>query len=435
MSETAYTKLKYMQVEVKHSFYQSFGGINFMNADFQRLGLNKIITQHLGLRNLTAVYSYADVLKTLFYMFSIGGDVLDDLNILREQLQDQPALKACSPDTVEYVCQELRQPTREVITDKGVKHLINEHDDFNRLLPALSLMGDTLNTSQASTLDYDGHIVENTKADNACNYKQTEGYYPVVLSINKLPVYIQNRNGNTPESYDQLNLIRKTVTRCEELGLQLKKFRADACCYEKETIEFLEQNSFTYYIRAEMSGGLRIALEDEPEWQPVILNNKKVEVCSIEEKLFGSQTYRRIVAYRYKVKGQLTIDDTNGYRYYGVVTNDTADALSCIEFYNQRGCEGEHHFKELDHDFGWNKLPFDNMEMNTVYLYATAIAYLLFNIFKKQYAAKTKMVQVQMRLKNFILHFVTLTAKWIKTGRRYILKIFTTKDYSPLFVT
>jgi len=92
-------------------------------------------------------------------------------------------------------------------------------------------------------------------------------------------------------------------------------------------------------------------------------------------------------------------------------------------------------FKELDHDFGWNKLPFDNMEMNTVYLYATAIAYLLFNIFKKQYAAKTKMVQVQMRLKNFILHFVTLTAKWIKTGRRYILKIFTTKDYSPLFVT
>jgi len=93
-----------------------------------------------------------------------------------------------------------------------------------------------------------------------------------------------------------------------------------------------------------MSGGLRIALEDEPEWQPVILNNKKVEVCSIEEKLFGSQTYRRIVAYRYKVKGQLTIDDTNGYRYYGVVTNDTADALSCIEFYNQRGCEGEHHF-------------------------------------------------------------------------------------------
>jgi Transposase DDE domain group 1 len=424
-----------MQVEVKSSFYQSFGGINFMEADFRRLGLDKLIIQQLGFRNLTAVYSYADVLKSLFYMFSIGGDVLDDLNILREQLQDQPVLKACSPDTVEYVCQELRQPTRQIITDKGVSHQINEHDSFNSLLAALSLYGGTLNRHQSYTLDYDGHIVENTKPDNTCNYKQTQSYYPVILSIKKLPVFIQNRNGNTPESYDQLNLIRKTVIRCEALSLQLKKFRADACCYEKDTIEYLEQNGFTYYIRAEMNAGLRIALEDEPEWQPVILNNKKVEVCSLEEKLFGSQPYRRIVAYRYKVKGQLTIDDANGYRYYSVVTNDTADALSCIEFYNQRGCEGEHHFKELDHDFGWNKLPFDNMEMNTVYLYATTIAYLLFNIFKKEYAAKTTMVQMSMQLKNFILHFVTLPAKWIKTGRRYILKIFTKKDYSLLFAT
>lgn len=197
-----------MQVHVNPTFYQSFGGINFMEADYRRLGLEKVITQYLGLRNLTAVYSYSDVLKSLFYMFSIGGDVLDDLNTLREQLQDQPALKACSPDTVEYVCQELRQPTREIVTDKQVKHLINEHDDLNRLLPALSLCGGTLNANQTYTLDYDGHIVENTKVDNARNYKQTEGYYPVVLSINKLPVYIQNRNGNTPESYDQLNLIR-----------------------------------------------------------------------------------------------------------------------------------------------------------------------------------------------------------------------------------
>src|SRR5207249_6100104 len=145
------------------------------------------------------------------------------------------------------------------------------------------------------------------------------------------------------------------------------------------------------------------------------------------------QQYRRVVAYREKVKGQLTVDEMNGYRYYAIVTNDTVQALECIEFYNQRGCDGEHHFKELDYDFGWNKLPFDNIEMNTIYMYATAIAYLLFNIFKQQYSTKTPMVQSQMRLKNFILHFVTLTAKWIKTGRRYILKIFTMKDYRPLF--
>jgi len=180
---------------------------------------------------------------------------------------------------------------------------------------------------------------------------------------------------------------------------------------------------------------LGIALEDETEWVSTMMNNRKVEVCSIAEKLFGSDKQRRVVAYRYKVKGQLTIDQTDGYRYSAIITNDLGYAQQCIEFYNQRGCEGEHHFKELDHDFGWNKLPFDNMAMNTIYMYTTTIAYLLFNIYKLRYATKTIFVNTKMRLKNFVLHFVTLTAKWIKTGRQHVLQIFTSKDYSLLFAT
>ncbi len=333
------------------------------------------------------------------------------------------------------MCKELQQPTTVTTTEKGIEHYVGEHEGFNRLLPQLCAQGGVLKAQQGYTLDYDGHIVENTKADSAATYKKTQGYYPVVLSIQKLPVCLQNRNGNTPESYHQLALIEQTLGRCAEVGLLIQKFRADACCYEQATVACLEKNKITYYIRADLSATLRIALEDENEWQPALLGHRKVEVCSLEEPLFEDKKPRRIVAYREKVKGQLSLEHTNGYRYYAVVTSDTADALSCIEFYNQRGCDGEHHFKELDWDFGWNKLPFDNLEMNTVYLYLTVVAYLLFHIFKQPYAQKTTLVDTSMRLKNFILHFVTLTAKWIKTGRRYILKIFTTKEYAPLWAT
>jgi len=419
-----------MQIEIKQSFYQSFGGINFMEADFTRLGFEQLINKFLGDRPCNAVYNYSDVLKSLFFMFCIGGDALDDLNTVREQMQDHPSLKICSPDTLEYVCKELKQITKIISGDKDVIHHINEHEAFNKLLPQLCVRGGALNSSGSYTLDYDGHIIENTKTDNAFTYKKTQGYYPVVLSINKLPVYLQNRKGNTPENYDQLSLIKQTTERCREPGLQVNKFRADASCYEKDTIEWLEKNTFIYYIRAELNEALRIALQDETDWQPQMLSNRKVEVCTIKEKLFGG--WRRIVAYREKVKGQLTMEDMNGYRYHSIITNDdNTDALSCIEFYNQRGCDGEHRFKELDYDFGWNKLPFNNFEMNTIYLYATTVAYLLFTIFKARYAAKIPVVKTSFRLKNFILHFVTLTAKWIKTGRRNVLKIFTHKnDYS-----
>ncbi len=95
-------------------------------------------------------------------------------------------------------------------------------------------------------MDYDGHIIENSKPDNATTYKYSEGYYPVVCSINKLPVYLQNRNGNTPESYNQKSIIATALEQCTAHKIPVNKFRADACCYEKKTIEYLETNNITY---------------------------------------------------------------------------------------------------------------------------------------------------------------------------------------------
>lgn len=166
------------------------------------------------------------------------------------------------------------------MTNKGITHTLNKHEGFNKLLPMLCKQGDLLNTKQSYTLEYDGHIVKNTKADNAITYKKTEGYYPVVCSINKLPVYMENRKGNTPESYRQLEIITQKMNECKSQGIQINRFRADACCYEKKTIAYLESSSSTlqYYIRAEMNRDLRIALEDETDWQPALLNYKKIEV-------------------------------------------------------------------------------------------------------------------------------------------------------------
>lgn len=426
-----------MQVQIKPTFFQSFGGINFMESDYDKLGFKKLIASCLGPRSLTAVYSYSDIIKTIFYTHAIGGDVLDDVNTLREQMKDHPDIAICSADTIEYVAQELRQPNQTIVTDKNVTHIINEHAGFNQLLADMCKRSGLLNTTDTYTMDYDGHRVENTKPDNARTYKQTEGYYPVICSVNKLPVYMQNRNGNTAENYNQLAIIQKAFENCDAQNIKFKNFRADGCCYEKGTVEYLESRTegLKYYIRADMNTGLRIALEDETGWEPAMLNHQKVQVCAIEYEVFGKKKPRRIVAYRKKAKGQLRIDQRDGYSYHAILTSDRADPMDVIKFYNQRGCEGEHHFKELDYDFGWTKLPFDNIEMNTIYMYATIVGYLLFNTFKYKYCAKLSFISPQMRLKNFTLHFVTLTARWIKKSRQKVLQIFTSKDYSPLWAS
>lgn len=426
-----------MQVQVKNAQFQSFGGLNFMECDFRKFKFEQLITSHLGYRSPQAVYSFSDMIKSIFYLHAVGGEVLDDLTALKKQMENDPQVAICSADTVEYVCKELKQPNQEIVTEKDVHHTINVHDDFNKLLPALCKQGKLFNAVEGHTLDYDGHVVKNTKRDNAETYKYSAGYYPVICSVNKLPIYMENRNGNSPENYRELVAIKKSFEQCDNLDIQINKLRADACCYEKGTIKFLEsrQSPVQYYIRAEMHANLRIALEDETDWEKAKLNHKDVEVCAIEHQVFGEKKYRRIVAYRTKATGQLTIDQRDGYSYHAVITNDPGKPLDIINFYNHRGCEGEHHFKELDYDFGWRKLPFDTIEMNTIYMYSTIVAYLLFNIFKDYYAGKLSFINAKMRLKNFTLHFVTLVSKWIKKSRRQVFNIYTQKDYSPIFVT
>jgi Transposase DDE domain group 1 len=432
MSELDGAKNYHMQVQVKPTFIQSFGGINFIHEYLNNIQFDDTVLYHLGPRSVVAEYSYAELIRQLFYTSCIGGDTLDECRILKEQLQDHPWMRIASPDTVEYAFQELRQPGCFIPTASGKQHQVNEHTGFNKLLVHLCQRSGLLTRQTGYVMDYDGHVIENTKKDNAITYKRSQGYYPVVCSINKLPVYLQNRNGNTPESYDQKTVIEKALRQCSSHQLTISCLRADASCYQKDLVTLLEKEQINYCIRAEMNESLRLALQDETDWTDVLINYQKAELCSIDHPVFGKQ--RRIVAYRKKVKGQLQFHQSDGYDYHAILTSDkTAEACSVIDFYHQRGCYGEHHFKELDYDFGWNKLPFDNMEMNTIYMYAMAVAYVLFNAVKKHCAAKLDFVKPAMQLKNFILHFVTLPARWIKTGRQWIVKLFTFKDYSPLW--
>ena len=218
-----------MQVKQKETFIQSFGGLNFIHTYLKANNFSELALNHLGRGNLTAQYSYGELLRQLFFIAAIGGDTLDESNYLKYQLQDHPDLKIASPDTIEYA---------QVTSASGAVHQINEHSSFNKLL--VTLCSNLLLSAGGSyMMDYDGHTLENTKVDNAFTYKQTEGYYPVVCSINKMPVYMQNRNGTTPESYGQKDVIETAINNCKEKNISINAFRADACCYEKSTIEYL----------------------------------------------------------------------------------------------------------------------------------------------------------------------------------------------------
>ena len=97
-----------------------------------------------------------------------------------------------------------------------------------------------------------------------------------------------------------------------------------------------------------------------------------------------------------------------------------------ITFYNERGAS-EKNFDIQNNDFGWSHLPFSFMAENMVFMMVTAM---LKNFYLVRHISdKVKPFKKTSRLKAFILHFVSVPAKWVRTGRQNVLNLYTNKTY------
>ena len=99
-----------------------------------------------------------------------------------------------------------------------------------------------------------------------------------------------------------------------------------------------------------------------------------------------------------------------------------------ITFYNERGAS-EKNFDIQNNDFGWSHLPFSFMAENMVFMMVTAMLKNFYLYLIRHISEKVKPLKKTSRLKAFILHFISVPAKWVRTGRRNVLNLYTNKTY------
>src|SRR5690606_346222 len=170
------------------------------------------------------------------------------------------------------------------------------------------------------------------------------------------------------------------------------------------------------------------------EWQKVMIGNREVEIADTAYFPFGGKTAYRLVLQRSLRKDGLTdLFTQDAYKYYGILTNDEQSSeWEVIRFYNERG-PSEKNFDVLNNDFNCAHLPFSFLDANTVYILIAAMSSMLFEWIKQLLYKKKVISQTQMRIKKFLFHFMLIPGKWIKTARRWVLKIYTTRNcYHPL---
>jgi Transposase DDE domain group 1 len=404
-----------------------FGGLNFIYQAIRAQKLDSYINKELGRRNSLATYKHSDIVLSLFGNCLVQGSHLSDLYAFKEKYFLQRFTKIPSADTVEYVCQQLKTDTIEKTTNKGVTNHVNYSDRMNKALIGLALKSGMLKKGDNNyILDYDNVIIEHNKRDARTTYKKTRGYHPAFAFVGRIPVHIENRNGNTSARYQQKETLARCFEHFKEAGIRISTFRADAASYQKEVIDLVCKHTDTFYIRLHNCLELRNQCGEARKWKKVVINHMIKEVASIEYNAFGGDVaYRGVIIREQREDKQGDLFSSDAYEYFGLLTNDwNKDEEEIIALYNKRG-DAENSNKYMLNDFNLHHLPFSDLSTNTVFMYLMAMCSILFEWTKHVLVLnKARNITMSMRVKAVCFHYVTVATTFIKHARTRYIKVF-----------
>ena len=271
-------------------------------------------------------------------------------------------------------------------------------------------------------LDFDHQFIPSHKFDAKYSYKQDHGYFPGWASIGGIIVGGENRDGNTNVRFHQEDTLRRIMDRVtSELGMVIERFRADCGSFSKEIIQTVEQRCNTFYIRAANSDSRCEDFRQLKEWKSVEVGYERCDVTSVSmDNLIEGKSYRLVVQ-RSPLKDKHGREQTDMfgviYTYRCILTNNrTSTEKDIIIFYNERGAS-EKNFDIQNNDFEWPHLPFSFMAENMVFMMVTAMLKNFYLYLVRHISDKVKPLKKTSRVKAFILHFVSVPAKWVRTGR------------------
>lgn len=420
-----------MKLTTSFENINSFGGLNFISDEFDRLNLGNTITSYLGKRSSLVTYQYSDIIKNIWMILFAGGDCAEDIHTnLKSELSSVQGMNVSSPDTILRLQKELCLDKEIHLSKANVINEFSKNERLNELNLAILLSTNQLKTGNGHDLDFDNQFIPCEKYDSKKSYKMKYGYFPGIATIGKNIVYLENRNGNSNVKFKQEETLERIYNLLLSQGVKIKRSRMDCGSFTKEVIKVVEENSELFYIRAQKCAELTSQIREIKDWQKVTIGNKEVEVGSLNYTPFkGDKSYRYVVSREANKNRQIDLFQQDHFIYRAIITNDIEmKDQEVVTYYNQRG-SSEKIFDEMNNDFGWKNLPFSFLQENTVYMLITATCRNFYLYLLAKLSKKVSFVENTFRLKKFIFRFVVVPYKWIKKGGQKTLKLFTDKPY------
>ena len=392
-----------LKVDFQGSRVTSDGGLILVRELDERLGLGKLISEHLSdsRQGLNKKFPLADLVRQSIYSRLAGYEDLND------------AVRVSADPTFRLLGSKKNWDRGGALTSRLQSFEAELLASEENLLGLMAVNRELV--AQAETQDDSDRVVLDMDSTESPVHGQQEGsaynghfesvcYHPLLLFNQHgdcLAAKLRPGNVHSAEDWDELLL--PEIERQLAAGKQVA-FRGDAAFAKPQIYESSEERAVQYAIRIPANRSLELEIEDilfRPPGRPS--QKPLVRYKSFRYQAESWSKARRVVA---KVEHHLgELFPRVGF----IVTSMTLPSRSVVRFYNKRGT-AEQWIKEGKQATHWTRLSCHRFRANEVRLQLSVLAYNLGNLWRR--------LGLPHRIKSWSL--TSLQQRLMKTGGRLV---------------
>lgn len=343
-------------------------GLSLFYAMAEVLDIPKILDAEVKVKKRERGYPESEHILALAANAFVGGDYLDDLEALREDVAIQKAIgRRAIPDptTAGDFCRRF-----------SLGHIFQ----LNKALAAIyQEVYKRREPIREWTVDVDAkvHEVYGQKKEGAAkSYNGIYSLQPLYGFVHETDELIQAelRSGNTHPGAKGVAFLRRLEKKIPK-GVKSLYLRSDSALFNKEVVAFCEKRGWTFSITADQYAPLMIQIEglSESDWQPDAEDPEKVYSQVWYQPAKWSKPYRFLVRREEKKDKSGQSAMFKSYAYYVVVTNKEGDVPTLMKTHARRGTT-EKRIGQFTHEFLYH-LPMGTFMANWAYLLCAQLAY------------------------------------------------------------